>query len=710
MTGGLIPRWTRTRRPSDDSIRISQTVIRQVLESKQAQLREVIPADVQATDSLRGIGFFVWTLLDSTEKAIGVIHLDTLHRRKPFKREDLDLLVSVGIQAGMTIENAQVHETVVQLQKLEFDVQLANEVQRAFLPQSPPALAGYGFFDYYHAARLVGGDYYDYVELPDGRTAIIVADVAGKGVSAALVMARVSAEAKFCLATELRVGDAMNRLNDRLCLLHIDRFVTMVILVLDPRTHHVTIVNAGHMPPIWRRADGTVEEPGRNTSSMALGIVPGIEYRETVISLGAGESLTMYTDGVTDATDVNGKISKPNASWATSRTSAAAPRTWGKRSPATCNSSSAATRRRMTSAWSAYPDGVIRRSRHLPSKGCWDRISASCLLSLFRRQGAVEGAARCRRKNVSLEKVAAAEDESVKPRTRFRWMRQHCRICEFWKGCCGSTCVRKSRRARMIRRWRGLRIWFIGRFRQTIGKPGLNSPGRHWRSAPIAPMRMCAWRNWLPRPRMHSQNGSRAWRQARGFWGGESPGQYAGHFWGMLETRPYMRARLGLAQCLWSLRRREQAIGHCRELLRLNPNDNQGVRYVLSSYLCEVGQDDEWRQLLSQYPDDASAEWHFGRALLAYRGEGDTDDSRSLLRAAHEANPFVADYLVGNQTLPADPPGYVALGEDSEAHSYAGAFLPGWRSTPGPPPGCGRRCRSPRLAASAARAGRRGIS
>ena len=182
---------------------------------------------------------------------------------------------------------------------------------------------------------------------------------------------------------------------------------------------------------------------------------------------------------------------------------------------------------------------------------------------------------------------------------------------------------------------------------------------------------------------MHSQNGSRPWRQARGCWGGQALDKYAGHFWGMLETRPYMRARLGLAQCLWSLRRREQAIGHCRELLRLNPNDNQGVRYVLSSYLCEVGQDDEWRQLLSQYPDDASAEWHFGRALLAYRGEGDADDSRSLLRAAHAANPYVADYLVGNQTLPADPPGYVALGEDSEAHSYAGAFLPGWRSTPG---------------------------
>jgi phosphoserine phosphatase RsbU/P len=306
--GRPVPRWTKTRRPSDDSIRISQTVIRQVLETKQAQLREVIPDDVQAGDSLNGIGFLVCVpLLDSAERAIGVIHLDTLHRRKPFKREDMELLASVAIQAGMTIENAQFHEAVVELQRMELDVQLANEVQQAFLPKGPPTCTDYGFYDYYKAARKVGGDYYDYVELPDGRTAVIVADVAGKGISAALVMARVSAEVKFCLATEPRAGQAMSRLNDRLCQLQIDRFVTMVTLVLDPRTHQVTIVNAGHMPPIWRHADGTVDEPGRDISSMALGIVPGIEYREAVIALGPGESLTMYTDGVTDATDANGK-------------------------------------------------------------------------------------------------------------------------------------------------------------------------------------------------------------------------------------------------------------------------------------------------------------------------------------------------------------------------------------------------------------------
>ncbi len=179
-----------------------------------------------------------------------------------------------------------------------------------------------------------------------------------------------------------------------------------------------------------------------------------------------------------------------------------------------------------------------------------------------------------------------------------------------------------------------------------------------------------------------------AWEQGvavatRALGGAESMDRYAGHFWGRLETRPYMRARLGLAQCLWTLRRQEEAVAHCRELLRLNPNDNQGVRYVLSSYLCELGRDDQWQQLLDEYPDDASAEWHFGRALLAYRRLGDTDASRAVLQAAHAANPYVVEYLVGNRPLDTQSPPYFALGEDSEACSYVGAFLSGWRGTPG---------------------------
>jgi len=306
--GDLIPRWIKARQSGREAVCISQTLVRRVVESKQALLLKEIPTDAADSVVASGICAAVCVpLLDSRGNAIGVIQLDTLNPQKSFQQEDLELLASVAIQAGMTIENAQFHEWVMRRKEMDQDLQLANEVQRAFLPKCPPSVAGYEFFDYYRAAVLVGGDYYDYIELPNGRLAVLVADVAGKRMAAAMVMARVSAEAKFCLATESRPGDAMNKLNDRLCHLEIERFVTMAILVLDPRTHHVMMVNAGHMPPLCRRADGTIEELGANVSGVPLGIIPGTKYQETAITLSPGESITLYTDGVSDALDPHGK-------------------------------------------------------------------------------------------------------------------------------------------------------------------------------------------------------------------------------------------------------------------------------------------------------------------------------------------------------------------------------------------------------------------
>ncbi len=350
--GGLIPRWTKARKPGEGSIRISQTIVRRVIESKQAELLKDIPSD--APESIRGIRAAVCApLLDSAGNAIGVIQLDTLNQRKSFQQEDLELLACVAIQAGMTIENAQFHEWAMRRKEIEHDLQLANEVQRAFLPKSPPTLAGYDFYAYYRPAVLVGGDYYDYVELPDGRTAILVADVAGKRLAAAMVMARVSAEAKFCLATESRPGAAMNKLNDRLCGLEVERFVTMVILVLDPRTHHVTIVNAGHMPPLCRRADGTVEELGAALSGIALGIIPDQEYQETTITLAPGNrSPCTPTESRMPGTPT-ARTTNCTASAVTCKP-AAASRIWDKSSSTTWDNSWATTRRRTISVWSAW--------------------------------------------------------------------------------------------------------------------------------------------------------------------------------------------------------------------------------------------------------------------------------------------------------------------------------------------------------------------
>lgn len=165
--------------------------------------------------------------------------------------------------------------------------------------------------------------------------------------------------------------------------------------------------------------------------------------------------------------------------------------------------------------------------------------------------------------------------------------------------------------------------------------------------------------------------------------GDEGFREYAGHFWGFLETRPYMRAREGLAQCLWASGRKDEAIGHYREMLRLNPNDNQGVRYQLAHALLDADRDDELHTLLQQFEGDIRADWTFTRALLAFRREGDSNEARALLKQAAKHNEHVPAYLTGNRELPLEPPSYISLGGEDEAVVYAGQFLPGWRNTPG---------------------------
>ncbi len=157
----------------------------------------------------------------------------------------------------------------------------------------------------------------------------------------------------------------------------------------------------------------------------------------------------------------------------------------------------------------------------------------------------------------------------------------------------------------------------------------------------------------------------------------------AGHFWGILETRPYMRARLGLAHSLWTSGRRDEAVQHLQDMLRLNPGDNQGVRYTLAGFLLFLDRDDDLTHLLEQYPDEALAAWAYTRALLAFRQQGDTIDARRLLKTARKTNKHVPDYLLGTKYPPAREPGYYSPGDESEALEYIGSFLAGWKSTPG---------------------------
>lgn len=157
----------------------------------------------------------------------------------------------------------------------------------------------------------------------------------------------------------------------------------------------------------------------------------------------------------------------------------------------------------------------------------------------------------------------------------------------------------------------------------------------------------------------------------------------AGDFWGLLETRPYMRARFGLAVALWSCGRREEAAEHGAELLRLNPNDNQGVRYLLLTWLVALGRDDDARALMKAYEHDGAGAWAWSTALAIFRRRGRCTASTKALIKAIDANRHVADYLLSRKRLPKTLPAYISWGGKDEAVAYAHETKAIWASIEG---------------------------
>jgi serine phosphatase RsbU (regulator of sigma subunit) len=310
--GKLVPRWVKLRREdANDTLRISRTIIRHVMETKEAILSADAASDErfemsQSIADFRIRSMMCAPLVDSEGRSFGALQIDTLDQRKRFQPEDLELLVSTASQAAIAIQNAQMHENALKQREVERDMELAREVQHGFLPDRKPDLAGYDFYHYYQPAEQIGGDYFDYVSLPDGRLAIIVADVVGHGVAAALLMAKLSAEARYCLFSEATPAIAVTRLNERLSALNIQRFVTMILVVLDPAKHSAIVVNAGHMAPLHRRINGTIEEPGEAIAGLPLGVTDALGYEQMEFDIQAGESFTLYTDGVNESIDAAG--------------------------------------------------------------------------------------------------------------------------------------------------------------------------------------------------------------------------------------------------------------------------------------------------------------------------------------------------------------------------------------------------------------------
>lgn len=164
--------------------------------------------------------------------------------------------------------------------------------------------------------------------------------------------------------------------------------------------------------------------------------------------------------------------------------------------------------------------------------------------------------------------------------------------------------------------------------------------------------------------------------------GAEAFEEFVGEFWGLVETRPYMRARQGLAEVLWSLGEHDAAIGHARDMLRLNPGDNQGMRYPLASWLMAIGNDEELAALLAQYPDEWSANWAYTRVLLTFRQSGAGRKADQALKQALEVNPHVPAHLLGLVPFPDRPPDYYGIGDENEAILYVAEAAEAWLANP----------------------------
>ncbi|MFN7974296.1 MAG: SpoIIE family protein phosphatase [Acidobacteriota bacterium] len=222
-----------------------------------------------------------------------------------FGPEDESLLAGFAAQAAVAIENAQLHKTALEQQRFQRELELAAEIQRNLLPQAMPSLPGYEIAALTRPCRTVGGDYYDFLPLPGGRMLIIVADVAGKGVPAALLVFTLNATL-YALVGELSRGGSLvdlvaaaNRAIYRSSTTN--RFITAFFGILDPATGALVSVNAGHNPPVLVSAGQPAE--GLKRGGLCLGMFEEARYQEETTAIARGDLLCLYSDGVTEAQD-----------------------------------------------------------------------------------------------------------------------------------------------------------------------------------------------------------------------------------------------------------------------------------------------------------------------------------------------------------------------------------------------------------------------
>lgn len=244
--------------------------------------------------------------LQTGDRVIGLIYVDNGAFIRPFSQEDLDLLTVMANVAAIRIEHARL-ATVEQSEKLlESELAQASEIQQSLLPPEAPNYDGYDLSGYNVACRTVGGDYYDFLPYKDGRLGLVVGDVSGKGLPAALLMSSLQARVQMLVETAPDPASAITTLNNNLAVrCPVGKFITFFYGLLDTNTGKLSFSNAGHNYPLLVRAGGAVEQ--LTGSGMVMGIFPGNEYELRETRMDRGDLLALYSDGVTEASSSSGE-------------------------------------------------------------------------------------------------------------------------------------------------------------------------------------------------------------------------------------------------------------------------------------------------------------------------------------------------------------------------------------------------------------------
>lgn len=244
-------------------------------------------------------------------KVIGVA--EVLNRRdgEPFTKDNLDIFSTFSRQVALAIENAKVHQYMLEQQRLNQQLEAAHTIQQSFMPQTFPQSPENKFevFGKNIPATSVGGDLFDFFELDYQRLGLVIGDVSGKGIPAALYMARLVSDLRYYSHLYKDPVDTVAAINE--LLLERSRrgmFVTLQYIVLDSQTGHLSIVNGGHLPPLWIHSQQKTIEWINSSSGIPLGIAPEVSFNRLDIKLQSRDFIIMLTDGIIEAKNYQGQL------------------------------------------------------------------------------------------------------------------------------------------------------------------------------------------------------------------------------------------------------------------------------------------------------------------------------------------------------------------------------------------------------------------